>query len=222
MQQSRKRGIARACNVIIRRIPSPVVSRNQSIDQSMRPQTRTLAASGGSVLRAARTMIGLHTILAPVLSRLFSRYVDGISAETLRIGLLSRKLTLSNFTVNVDALDELALPCRVVRVRVDVLDLKYAVFGRDPLRATIEGVEIELESLDDSDSTDASVDFEDLLRRRDAREEMMEQIADAVVSSAWSAASESSWTLLAGVLERVGVEFRRAARIRPSPERFGE
>ena len=109
----------------------------------MRPQTRTLAASGGSVLRAARTMIGLHTILAPVLSRLFSRYVDGISAETLRIGLLSRKLTLSNFTVNVDALDELALPCRVVRVRVDALDLKYAVFGRDPLRATIEGVEIE-------------------------------------------------------------------------------
>ena len=177
----------------------------------MRPQTRTLAASGGSVLRAARTMIGLHTILAPVLSRLFSRYVDGISAETLRIGLLSRKLTLSNFTVNVDALDELALPCRVVRVRVDALDLKYAVFGRDPLRATIEGVEIELESLDDSDSTDASVDFEDLLRRRDAREEMMEQIADAVVSSAWSAASESSWTLLAGVLERLGVEFRRAS-----------
>ena len=126
-------------HVIIRRIPSPSSLSNQSINQSMRPQTRTLAASGGSVLRAARTMIGLHTILAPVLSRLFSRYVDGISAETLRIGLLSRKLTLSNFTVNVDALDELALPCRVVRVRVDALDLKYAVFGRDPLRATIEG-----------------------------------------------------------------------------------
>jgi len=156
-------------------------------------------------------MIGLHTILAPVLSRLLSRYVDGISAETLRIGLLSRKLSLSNFTVNVDALDELALPCRVVRVRVDALDLKYAVFGRDPLRATIDGVEIELESLDDSDATDASVDFEDLLRRRDAREEIMEQISDAVVSSVRSTASESSWTLLAGVSERLAVEFRRAS-----------
>ena len=76
-------------------------------------------------------MIGAHTILAPLLARALNRYLDGVNSDTLRIALLRRKLSLRNVSVNCDALNrELNLGIKLTRVRIETIDVHYAVFGK--------------------------------------------------------------------------------------------
>ncbi len=165
-------------------------------------------------------MIGAHTILAPLLARALNRYLDGVNSDTLRIALLRRKLSLRNVSVNCDALNrELNLGIKLTRVRIETIDVHYAVFGKreETLRVRVEGVDVEAEAPnddeEDEDDSGDGVDSDALRERRDAREKAMEHIASAMETHAREMVKGSAWSnaWFAAAFERLSVECRRAS-----------
>ncbi|CEF97351.1 Vacuolar protein sorting-associated protein 13A N-terminal domain [Ostreococcus tauri] len=149
-------------------------------------------------------MIGLHTALAPLIARVLRHYVDGISKENVHASLLGRKLRLSDVTLRKDALDGLALPCNVVKVRVRVLEIAFRPFARDSIVVKVDGVECELEQASEGDD---DVDYDELLSRRDAREKIMEEIARDLASRVEAETSGGvSKAIAAAALERLSFE----------------
>ena len=167
-------------------------------------------------------MIGAHTILAPLLARALNRYLDGVNSDTLRIALLRRKLSLRNVSVNCDALNrELNLGIKLTRVRIETIDVHYAVFGKreETLRVRVEGVDVEAEAPnddeEDEDDSGDGVDSDALRERRDAREKAMEHIASAMETHAREMVKGSAWSnaWFAAAFERLSVECRRASAV---------
>jgi len=117
-----------------RPVPSRRVARSTNelfafviLSRATRGTRRTRRARGAR----STHMIGAHTILAPLLARALNRYLDGVNSDTLRIALLRRKLSLRNVSVNCDALNrELNLGIKLTRVRIETIDVHYAVFGK--------------------------------------------------------------------------------------------
>ena len=136
-------------------------------------------------------MIGLHTVLAPILARLLRRYVSsGLDASNVRVRSLffSRRLTLGKLTFRGKVIaEELRLPFEIDALEVDGVEVAHAPSVGSLFRSTVVGggqkesarcalgkVTIRASGMTDEDAARRGVDVEELRRLRDARERAVE------------------------------------------------
>ena len=177
-------------------------------------------------------MIGLHTVLAPILARLLRRYVSsGLDASNVRVRSLffSRRVTLGKLTFRGNVIaEELRLPFEIDCLEVDGVEVAHAPSARslfrgvagsrdtESARCALGKVTIRASGMTDEDAARRGVDVEELRRVRDARERAVEVMVDlmrdrAEGESANSNASASSWkeAILGAILERLRLDIGR-------------
>jgi len=177
-------------------------------------------------------MIGLHTVLAPILARLLRRYVSsGLDASNVRVRSLffSRRLTLGKLTFRGKVIaEELRLPFEIDALEVDGVEVAHAPSVGSLFRSTVVGggqkesarcalgkVTIRASGMTDEDAARRGVDVEELRRLRDARERAVEVMVDVMRERAEGElannASASSWkeAILGAILERLRLDIGR-------------
>lgn len=177
-------------------------------------------------------MIGLHTVLAPILARLLRRYVSsGLDASNVRVRSLffSRRVTLGKLTFRGNVIaEELRLPFEIDCLEVDGVEVAHApsarslfrgVAGRrgtESARCALGKVTIRASGMTDEDAARRGVDVEELRRVRDARERAVEVMVEvmrdrAEGESANSNAAASSWkeAIVGAILEQLRLDIGR-------------
>ena len=161
-------------------------------------------------------------LLAPALAKALASVFEGISSENVAASLLGRRLRLMNVSVRRDALEDARAPVRVRSVRVAMLEVKFSPFSRDAVVVRALGVEAEAEARTEVDEAD---DYDELTRRRDAREAMMGEIAAEMAAKLKSGVEGGSgWggAIVAAAFERLTVELEDFSVVfRDNAERKG-
>ena len=78
------------------------------------------------------------------------QYVEGLTEENLRVGVLSGRIELKNLKLKASALDDLDIPVEVSRgtLRSLKLEVPWASLDRKPVKVFIDGVLLQAAPID--------------------------------------------------------------------------
>jgi vacuolar protein sorting-associated protein 13A/C len=129
------------------------------------------------------------SLLLDVLVNVLGAYVDGLSAENLRVGVWSGKVELSNLKLKSTALDTLNLPIRISHGALKHLRLKipWSHLESKPVRVVIDGVYLQCGPLDVSSLTVEELRARVLAGKRERLKAAMQAVLSAEAATAGSA-----------------------------------
>ena len=91
-------------------------------------------------------------MLLNVLVDVLGEFVEGLTADNLKLGVFSGKIVLKNLQLNKEGIEKLNLPLTVVKGYLDLLEIKipWTSLQSQPVRVDINGVYLLVSPLDES------------------------------------------------------------------------
>ena len=89
-------------------------------------------------------------LLLNVLVDVLGEFVEGLTAENLKVGVFSGKIVLKNLQLNREGIEKLNLPLTVVKGYLELLEIKipWTSLESQPVRIYIDGVYLLVSPLD--------------------------------------------------------------------------